>query len=426
MGVSRWRAKQDRGPDSPCGSKDYSERGSQQKTMNKNKVDLQAPRILLVDDQPANLNLLYELLEGEGYRISVAPSGPVALKVVEQAEPDLILLDVMMPGMNGYEVCQKLKQDEKTQDIPVIFITAANQTEGVVAGFQAGGVDYIAKPFREEEVLVRVRTHLRLNRLQRELEAKSDALEEKNQSLEEANQALAVANQQIQQANQHKSEFLARMSHDLRTPMNAIIGYTRVLLRKTREVLDERQYRNLTNIQISADHLLSLISDILDLSKIEAGRIDIHPEDVDLQRLASDCILSIEPLLGEGVRLEQQFEAIGPVHTDPDRLRRVLMNLLSNAVKFTEEGSIAVSLRSIDGEVELGVADTGPGIPAADLPRIFDEFHQVERKGGKRKEGTGLGLAIARKSMELLGGSISVESEAGQGTRFTLRIKRLQ
>jgi DNA-binding response OmpR family regulator len=185
--------------------------------MNKDHADLQGARILLVDDQPANLDVLYELLNAAGYRIFVAPNGPVALKVVEQAEPDLILLDVRMPGMNGYEVCQKLKQDEKTQDIPVIFITAENQTEGVVAGFQAGGVDYITKPFRDEEVLVRVRTHLRLNRLQRELETKSDALEEKNQSLEAANQALAIANQQIQEANQHKSEFLARMSHGAST-----------------------------------------------------------------------------------------------------------------------------------------------------------------------------------------------------------------
>jgi CheY-like chemotaxis protein len=151
--------------------------------MNKNKVDLQAPRILLVDDQPANLNLLYELLEGEGYRISVAPSGPVALKVVEQAEPDLILLDVMMPGMDGFEVCRRLKQDEKTQDIPVVFITAL--TEDVVQGFQAGGVDYITKPFRDEEVLVRVRTHLRINRLQREVDARNAELLEKNQALEE-------------------------------------------------------------------------------------------------------------------------------------------------------------------------------------------------------------------------------------------------
>ncbi len=165
--------------------------------MNKDNVDLEGGRILLVDDQPANLDVLYELLDDAGYRISVAPNGQVALKVVEQAVPDLILLDVMMPGMNGYEVCQKLKLDPQTRDIPVIFITAENQTEGVVAGFQAGGVDYIAKPFQDEEVLVRVQTHLRLNRLQRELAEKNQRLEEHSRELEEMHQKLEQAQAQL-------------------------------------------------------------------------------------------------------------------------------------------------------------------------------------------------------------------------------------
>ena len=242
------------------------------------------------------------------------------------------------------------------------------------------------------------------------------------QRLEEQNRALETANVQVEEANRHKSEFLASMSHDLRTPMNAIIGYTRILLRRTKDALDDRQYLNLENIQTSADNLLILINDILDLSKIEAGRIDITPGDVDLRQLVSDCVTSV--LVKPDVRLEEQIEEIGSVHTDADLLRKVVMNVMGNAAKFTERGSITVSVRPAGEWIELSVADTGSGIPAEDLPHIFDEFRQVDREGGQ--EGTGLGLSIAKKSIELLGGSISAESEVGAGTTFTLRIRDYQ
>jgi len=270
---------------------------------------------------------------------------------------------------------------------------------------------------------------VRLVRRDRKLREANSALSDANHELFGLNQTLQQkttdledANQQIQQANQHKSEFLARMSHDLRTPMNAIIGYTRILLRRTQDAIDPRQYRNLSNIQISADHLLSLINDILDLSKIEAGRMDVLPQEVDLPKLASECAIAVESLLKPGVVLHQQLSDVPSIHTDPNRLRRVLMNLLSNAVKFTQEGAITLSLQNTNGQTELSVADTGRGIPPEDLPHIFDEFHQVSRTGGNTEEGTGLGLAIAKKSVELLGGSIAAESELDKGTKFSIHL----
>ena len=205
--------------------------------------------------------------------------------------------------------------------------------------------------------------------------------------------------------------------------MNAIIGYTRILLRKLSGGIDERQYHNLENVQTSADHLLILINDILDLSKIEAGRMDIQPEQVDLKHLVAECVTSICSLVKPGVQLDQHVEDVAPVRTDLDRLRRILMNLLSNAVKFTEQGHITVSLRAAGEWTELAVADTGVGISSEELPHIFDEFHQVDGPGGGAQEGTGLGLAIAQKSGALLGGTLSVESEVGKGTTFTLRLK---
>ena len=226
----------------------------------------------------------------------------------------------------------------------------------------------------------------------------------------------------LQEATRQKSEFLSRMSHDLRTPMNAIIGYTRILLRRTKDVLEERQYRNLENIQTSSDNLLSLINEILDLSRIEAGRIDLQTESVDLGQLIGDCVTSVAPLVKPGVELVQDVGDVPAVNTDADRIRRVVMNLLGNAVKFTQEGSITISLKPEDSGVKLSVADTGVGIPAEDLPGIFAEYRQVERRVGEKTEGTGLGLAIAAKSVEMLGGTISAESEIGKGTTFTVRI----
>ena len=245
---------------------------------------------------------------------------------------------------------------------------------------------------------------------------------ELERQLSERTRELALARQEAEEAKRLKTEFLARMSHDLRTPMNAIIGYTRLLMRKLRGSIDDRQLHNLENIQTSSNNLLNLINEILDLSRVEAGRIEVNPAEVDLGQLAEECAASVESLIGERVEFHRRFEAVSVVRTDGEIVRKVLMNLLGNAVKFTEEGSITLAVHPVDGRVELSVADTGMGIPTEDLPFIFEEFRQVERQGSTEKEGTGLGLAIAKKSVELLGGEISAESEVGKGTTFALRI----
>ena len=239
------------------------------------------------------------------------------------------------------------------------------------------------------------------------------------QRLEAQNQALAKANEQIEQASRHKSQFLSQMSHDLRTPMNAIIGYTRILLRRSKQALDQRQYHNLENIQTSAQTLLKLINEILDLSRIEAGRVEVQPAEMDLAALANECATAVESLVPAAVELKRELAPVPLLTTDPDLLRRVITNVLGNAVKFTDTGSITLSVRADNGNLTLIVADTGPGIPAKDLPYIFEEFRRVE---GQRQEGSGLGLAIVKKTVDLLGGSIEVESEVGRGTTFTLSI----
>ena len=239
--------------------------------------------------------------------------------------------------------------------------------------------------------------------------------------LAQRNRELHRLNAQLHQVSQYKSDFLARMSHDLRTPMNAIIGYTRILLRRTHDDLDPRMYGNLESIRTSADHLLGLINDILDLSRVEAGRVELAPKDTDVRHLVGNCVTAVAPLVQDGVELRQELADLPPARLDPERLRRVVMNLLGNAVKFTEAGSITVSLRAVGSHLELSVADTGVGIAPDELPHIFEEFRQVGG-AGNAQEGTGLGLSIARKSVELMGGTIEAHSEVGRGTTFTIHL----
>jgi signal transduction histidine kinase len=254
-----------------------------------------------------------------------------------------------------------------------------------------------------------------------EVQRLSEQLGEKNRSLEMANIRIRESNRQVEEANRMKSAFLAHMSHDLRTPMNAIIGYTRVLLRRLQGQIDERQYTNLENIRSSADHLLSLINDILDLSRIETGRAEVHIDEVDARQVVAECADTIESLVPEEVQLVRELHDVPPMRSDRDGLRRVTTNLLGNAVKFTEAGQITLRLRPADDGLELVVRDTGVGIPPEDLEHIFDEFRQVERRD-RRREGSGLGLAIARRTVDLLGGTIAATSTVGEGSTFTVRL----
>ena len=376
--------------------------------MHNSDLNLKGSKILLVDDTQANLDVLCELLEREGYAISMAPNGEVALRIVRRVFPDLILLDVMMPGLNGFEVCQRLKKDEVTQNIPVIFITAETLTESVVAGFGAGGVDYILKPFREEEVLVRVNTHLKINHLTNALASK--------------NEALMLANEQIQKATERKSRFLANITHELRTPMTAIIGFTELALMREGDRLSDDQRENLGKVVRSGHRLAEMVNELLDLSKIEAGHVDVKISEFDVTELVTDCCDTVRPLLRSGVELTQDIsQDFGKIASDHKKLRQILVNLLSNAVKFTEAGNVMLKVL-FDGKLcHFSVSDTGPGIPAVALETIFDEFQQVPGISSEHK-GTGLGLSITKSLTHLLGGQISVESEVAKGTTFTVNI----
>ncbi|GEM_PF-2419554 len=395
--------------------------------------------ILVVDDTPDNLALLCNLLNDD-YKVRVAKGGDKALQIAaSETPPDLILLDIMMPSMDGYEVCRRLKRDVRTMNIPVIFLTAKAEEEDEMKGLELGAVDYITKPISPPIVLARVKSQLALK-------AMADFLLDRNAYLERevekrtreamAIREIAARNRQLEEASRMKSEFLANMSHELRTPLNAIIGFSEVLRDGLIGELSPQQKECASDIFSSGGHLLSLINDILDLSKVEAGKMTLELEP-----------LPVAPLLHAGLRVVREKSMAhrlhlvaevadglidsGDVWLDERKVKQILFNLLSNAVKFTPEGGdVRVAARRIGREavadgrfdhyLELAVSDTGIGISAADQARLFQPFTQIDSTLARRFEGTGLGLAMVKRLAELHGGRIALQSAPGQGSTFTV------
>lgn len=391
--------------------------------MQKKKINSSA-NILIVDDTPENLRLLVNYLNARGYKVRPAPSGSHALSVARGEDIDLILLDIIMPEMNGYMVCEQLKADPRTQDIPVIFISALDDSFDKVKAFEIGGVDYISKPFEKEELFARVKTHLAIRSMQKSLAEKNARLKEEIEERKRTEEELKVAKNAAESANQAKSIFLSSMSHELHTPLNAILGYAQ--LYKEKPCSDPKSIRkNMHIIHESGKHLLTLINDILDISKIEAGKTELIPEDMDFHDFLKN-IAGIASMRADtkNIRFTCEFDEKLPkfIRADGTRLRQVLLNLLGNAIKFTDQGSVLFRVQTQAQETKtillFEVQDTGSGIPSDQLENIFLPFEQAGKTKQRAEEGTGLGLAISMQLVRLMGGKIHVESEVNQGSRF--------
>lgn len=423
----------------------------------------QNPTILVVDDTPVNLRLLMTMLKEQGYTIHPTTNGEFALRFARSALPDLILLDIMMPGMSGYQVCEQLKADERTRDIPIIFISAMDQTLDKIKAFSMGGVDYITKPFQVEEVLARVRTHLALSSLQKALANQNEALEQRVQErtaeLLQTNAALQAeiarrqeaevalrqersslarrvaeqtadlskTNAELVKAARLKDEFLANISHELRTPLSAVLSMSEVLQEGLYGPINTQQREALKHIETGGHQLLAIINDILDLAKIEAGKLKLELGPVLAGGVAQGSLKFIQEL-AQKKRIEISLVVNQPsptLHADEQRLRQILINLLTNAVKFTPAGGkigLEVKSDARQERINFVVWDTGIGIAPEQMESLFKPFMQLDARLSRRHEGVGLGLSLVAYLVEMHGGGISVESQVGEGSRFTVSL----
>ena len=371
---------------------------------------MEKSKVLLVDDTPANLDVLRKTLESEGFNISVVTSGELALQIAPKFKPDLILLDVMMPGMDGYATCTKLKEDASTRDIPVIFITAKTEVEDIVKGFSVGGVDYVTKPFRQEVVRARVNTHIQLRKLNKAREDLIFELGEKNKILSELNET--------------KNKFLGIAAHDLRNPLSSIRGFSDILLHDKKNLKPDEYDEFMTIISESSNHMLSLVNDLLDYSVIESGKLEVNLKIDSLVKLLERRIKLNEPTFeAKKIKIEKAFSDVPDFMFDANRIAQVIDNLFTNAAKFSPAGStVTVALVQAGEYAKVSVKDEGPGISESDREKLFSDFQKLSAKPTGGEKSTGLGLAIVKKMVDAHGGIIGVEDHSGPGAIFSFSL----
>jgi signal transduction histidine kinase len=354
--------------------------------------------ILVVDDSPVNLRLLAQILSARGYKVRPVPGGQLALEAALAAPPDLILLDVNMPDLNGYEVCARLKAEPRTHDVPVLFISALDDVDSKVKAFTAGGVDYITKPFQVEEVAARVRTHLALRNLQKQLQ---------------------TANADLQTRNAELDAFAHTVAHDLKNALNTIMGHAELLDEDLRTQPKEALAPSVRLISRMGHKMNNIIEELMLLAGVRSQPITLTP--LDMAAIVAEALERLEYMLHEA-----QAEVIAPSHW-PIALgygpwvEEVWVNYLSNAVKYggrpprVELGSTLEA----DGLVRFWVRDNGAGLSPEDQARLFAQFERLENA---RATGHGLGLSIVKRIVDRLNGRVSVVSQPGQGSEFSFSL----
>jgi two-component system, sensor histidine kinase and response regulator len=363
--------------------------------------DLATPNavILVVDDCKTNIQVVGSLLSDAGYEIMPATSGSEALARLQVQVPDLILLDLMMPEMDGLEVCRRLKNDPITQEIPVIFLTASNEMTNLVEAFDSGAVDYVTKPFNTAELMARVKTHL---------------------ELKQTREALVSYSNRLRELNLEKNEFMGIAAHDLRNPLNNIMGCLEVF--SSPDPISEPARANLMEIMTnSVNHMLHLVESYLDVSAIESGQWKLEVTVIDLRAVVESVVESFEAKAAAKQQnlSYQQPEAPVWVELDHNSATEVAGNLISNAIKYCLPGkNISVQVSTEGYMARLAVQDDGPGLTDEDHSRLFTKFARLSARPTGEEQSTGLGLSIVKKMVEMMHGRVWCESKPGEGATF--------
>lgn len=384
--------------------------------------------ILVVDDTPQNVQVLSNLLHSAGYGVVAAFNGADALEMAKERQPDLILLDIVMPEMDGFETCKAFKNQEETKNIPILFLSALSDIGDKVKAFELGGQDYITKPFQQKEVLARVKTHMRLYQLERERLGHIKQLEEQKKQLEKLSKT--------------KDEVLRIVSHDMRNPLNGVIGISNLLRTEADTINDEEAEEMLQAIENSGEQMLTIVNDLLNAARIEAEELSVQRERVVLDDFMNQ-VLSLQRPTAQHKEIVLQTEIEDPeaeVYIDSAKSAQILGNLVSNAIKFTpQKGTITVKAKfkacdethlpselSADKCLQFVVEDTGIGIPNKYQDNLFDVSSKYRRKGTAGEASSGMGLWIIKQFTDVQRGHINVESQEDKGTTFTVTLPLLE
>ncbi|MBE9146214.1 ATP-binding response regulator [Planktothrix mougeotii] len=431
--------------------------------MKSNSATPSLANILIVDDVPDNLRVLSQVLLQQGYRVRKATNGQFALNSAQLMPPDLILLDVMMPELDGYEACRFLKADERTRDIPIIFITARDDIESKLMGFEVGGLDYITKPFDVQEVVVRVATQLKVSRLQKELQLQKDQLEQKNLQLEQEicdritaqtelqtlnqeletkveqrTQELRLRNQELislqkqleislrkeQSLSEMKSQLITTISHEFRTPLTVIMTSNELIKYKIEKQQTQNLDRHLNRVNESVKRIEQILNSAIVLAQAESNVINFEAQILNLDLFTKQILEDWKPLENQSHPIELSIKGNHPevFKADPNFLKQILIHLLTNAIRYSPEGgTINLELIYQPTEVIFKIRDPGIGIPESELDQVFDAFYRGSNADSiSGTPGAGLGLTVVKRLVELHQGTITLESILNQGTIVTL------
>lgn len=361
-------------------------------------MDEKKGTILIVDDQLNNLKVISELLSNN-YKVYTSTSGINAFQILEKVKIDIILLDIIMPDMDGFDVCQRLKKNTSTCDIPIIFLTAKNSTEDIIKGLTLGAVDYIKKPFHSKEVKVRIETHLQLKKTKEELK---------------------LANSHLKELNAIKDKFISIISHDLKNPIGAVSNLSKILISDLDSIDKEKMLKMLGLINQSSENTFKLLDNLLTWSRAQTGKIKINRTKIHLNDLLQYAIDFCQSLaVNKDIKIINDSNLSLEIWADMDMINTVLRNLITNAIKFTNRnGFVRIQSKNHNNAITISVVDTGVGMSQDTLNDLFQTEKKTSTTGTEKEEGTGLGLLISKEFIGKHGGEIWAESQEGVGSKF--------
>ncbi len=366
-----------------------------------NTAETKKATILIVDDKPMNLTILINHLQESNYRIMAARSGEKAMEQLKYAHPDLILLDIMMPpGIDGFETCRRIKANESTKDIPIVFMSALTDTVDKVKGFKVGAVDYITKPFQQEEVLARVKTHLTIHKLRKKLEDQ---------------------NEQLIRLNSSKDLFFSIIAHDLRGPFTGLLGISKILVKSINDLGPAERHELAVNFNLSIERTYKFLENLLDWAKLQRGEMKYQPASFSLNELImSNIDLLTENAKQKGIKISYSTDSDIFVYADQNMIDTIIRNLVSNAIKFTKHGGGIDISATVNDIVEIAISDNGVGISDERMDKLFriDIDRNIRTQGTSGELGTGLGLILCKELVKKNGGKIWASSEKGKGSTF--------